>query len=96
VSFVVLILLGVLAWAVFTFVLTVVLFGPPRRWRRSDPVEEVRALRTQSRTREGRDEIRVSRMDRRRGDRRIGMPDPRELQIERRGGGDRRRRPAAV
>jgi hypothetical protein len=90
VSFVLLILLGLLVWAVFSFALTAMLFGLPRYWPRRDPAAEVRAARRRPPS-DRTDEIRVSRTDRRRAERRIGMPDPRELQIDRRGGSDRRR-----
>jgi CBS domain containing-hemolysin-like protein len=38
----------------------------------------------------------AQRRDRRAADRRIGLPDPREVRIERRSGHDRRRGPAAM
>jgi hypothetical protein len=77
-SIVLLIVLGVLAWALFSVALTVILMGAPRSHR----------------TRELDEHVRLTRTERRRRDRRIGMPDPRELQIERRTGRDRRRGPA--
>jgi hypothetical protein len=75
VALLLLILLGVVVWAGFSLALAVVLFGPLATWRRRGPAGEVVALRP----------------DRRRADRRIGLPDPRELAIERRSGADRRR-----
>jgi hypothetical protein len=78
---IVLILLGLLAWLLLAVAVVLLVVVLPR-WRRTEPVAPEQD--------EG--------MERRRraGDRRIGLPDTREVKIERRSGFDRRRGPAAM